>query len=158
MVLHRPTLTIFLVGLFALFSGGASSQTIDLDIKGLKVTATYKAIVAKLGKPITDVKGGTVPCGDRMRTLKYPGMILRLESGGMDPLGLYKVEVTSRKWSINGVRIGDRSSKVIQRFGQTSKMLENRREYLPYFIPDGYARFYLRGNRVSKIEWEFNFC
>lgn len=147
-----------LVCLTTFFSVSTSSQSIDLDVNGIKITAKYKAIVRKLGRPISDRTGGSVPCGDRMRTLKYDGLTLILESGEPDSLGLYKVEVTSRKWSVAGTRIGDSKTTILNKFGRVSESVENGKRYLPYFIPDGYARYHLKRNRVSKVEWEFNFC
>ncbi|MGD9562683.1 MAG: hypothetical protein AB7F88_11900 [Pyrinomonadaceae bacterium] len=82
-----------------------------------------------------------------MRTLRYKGLVLRLESGGLDPLGLYSVEVTSPKWSISGLRIGASWNQVVAKFGRG-----------PHFIIDGYAHLHFKRNRLIKMRWEFNFC
>ena len=127
---------------------GFNAQVINPRIKGLSIGSKYKDIVKNLGRPISDKLGGNVPCGgDTMRTLFYKGLVLRLEVGGTRPLGLYKVEVSSPKWSVSGLRIGARRIDVVKKFGPG-----------PYFISDGYARFQFKRNRLLKMEWEFNFC
>lgn len=116
-------------------------------LNGLDIGAKYLTIVKRLGKPLSDIRGGEVPCGAAMRTLRYRGLVLRLETGGAQPLGLYKVEVTSAKWSISGLRIGATRKQVISKFGSG-----------PYFIQDGYAKVEFRRKRLVGMQWEFNFC
>lgn len=145
--------------LVAAFSVSSSyAQTIDLDVNGIRIQASYDSIIKKLGKPISDKRKGEVPCGESMRTLNYDGLILMLEVGGLEPLGLYKVEVTSRRWLVSGSRIGDSKKKVIKTIGQGKELEENGDHYLSYFIEDGWARFHFDGNRLKKVAWEFNFC
>lgn len=88
-----------------------------------------------------------MPCGAAMRTLRYHGLVLRLETGGTQPLGLCKVKVTSPKWSIPGLRIGATRKQVISKFGSG-----------PYFIQDGYAKVEFRKNCLVGMQWEFNLC
>jgi len=58
------------------------SQVINPRVNGLDIGAKYPAIVRKLGRPISDKRDGEVPCGGAMRTLRYNGLVLRLEIGG----------------------------------------------------------------------------
>lgn len=146
-------LTIFAIG-----SASVSAQHIDLRLNGLKIGAKYGSIVKKLGKPVSDRRWGNVPCGDDMRTLRYDGLEIRLESGGDNPLGLYRVVVTKSKWSMSGIRIGDSRTTVTRKFGTGRSMSEHGQRFLSYSIVDGYANFYFRKNRLAKVEWEFNFC
>ena len=60
---------------------------------------------------------------------------------------LYKVEITSNKWSVSGLHIGARQREIVKKFGAG-----------PYFIKDGYANFQYQRGRLVKMEWEFNFC
>ncbi len=82
-----------------------------------------------------------------MRTLRYDGLVLRLEEGGTKPLGLYKLEIASPNWLVSGLRVGASRSKVVSKLGRG-----------PYFIEDGFAHFYFKRNRLVKMQWEFNFC
>ena len=93
---YFPKLACFLGVVFSAVCG-LNAQNINPRIDGLGIGSEYTAIVKKLGKPHSDKRGGEVPCGDTMRTLYYRGLVLRLEVGGMSPLGLYKVEITSNK-------------------------------------------------------------
>lgn len=137
----------FLLGIFIAATIGINAQVINPRISGLRIGSNYREIVKKLGKPLSDKRRGEVPCGDAMRTLVYPGLVLRLEVGGIKPLGLYKIEVSSPKWLVSGLRIGARRSEVLKKFGSE-----------PRFIKDGYAHFHYKRNRLAKMEWEFNFC
>jgi len=137
----------FLLGIFFVGVCNLDAQVINPQIKDLSIGSKYNHIVKKLGKPLSDTRSGVVPCGGTMRTLFYGGLILRLEVGGIEPLGLYKVEVTSEKWPVSGLRIGARRSDVVKKFGPG-----------PYYILDGYARFQYKRSRLAKIEWEFNYC
>jgi hypothetical protein len=137
----------FLFGIFLFTVSGSNAQVINPRINSLDIGAKYRAIVKKFGRPISDRRGGEVPCGGAMRSLRYNGLILSLEVGDANPLGLYKVEVTSPKWTVSGLRIGVSRREVISKFGRG-----------PYFIKDGYARFHYKRNKLIKMEWEFNFC
>lgn len=138
---------VFLFGSFLFTANLLTGQIISPRINGLDMGAKYPDIVRKLGRPLSDRRGGKVPCGGAMRTLYYNGLVLRLETGGRESFGLYKVEVTSSKWAVSGIRVGASRSELVKKFGRG-----------PYFINEGFARFYFRKNRLIKMQWEFNFC
>ena len=136
-------------------------QTIDLNVNGVEINNSYADVIKKLGKPAKSKKDGNVPCSDgsTRSTLHYSGLILKLESNPeVKDFGVYKVEVTSAKWSVRGVRIGDSKEAVFAKFGKGNELFEVGRPYLAYFIVDGYASFYFHDERLAKIVWEFNFC
>jgi hypothetical protein len=81
-----------------------------------------------------------------------------MEVGGSKPLGLYKAEVTSRRWRVSGVRIGDSKAKVLRRFGRVDEFKEKGKHYLRYWIKDGWSNFYFNRNRLRAVAWESNFC
>lgn len=144
------SLTRFLMIVTVTFglSSALTAQTVfRADVNGLGVGSGYKQIIRKLGKPNSDIRRGEVPCGNSLRTLRYNGLILYLEVGGTRPLGLYKVEATSPRWSVNDLRIGVSKQKIVDRFGKP-----------PYFIEDGYVNLSFKENKLTKIVWEFNFC
>ena len=154
-----PFQVILLSALFLSLVFVAKAQTIDLRVNGIGIGDKYPAIVKALGRPASSVRRGEVPCGDAMQTLRYNGLLLRLEVGGPNPLGLYKVQITSPDWNVSGIRLGASKAEIISTFGKAEEMTEGKRRYLSYWIEDGWARIYLgRGNRVTLIEWEFNFC
>lgn len=105
-----------LLGMLSSAFCSADAQIINPRIEGLEIGSKYSTIVKKLGMPLSSRRGGEVPCGGEMRTLSYRGLVLRLEVGGNDPLGLYKVEIASPKWLVSGLRIGARRTEVVKRF------------------------------------------
>ncbi len=148
-----------LVSAFVVFtSHAAEGQTIDLSVEGLTTQASYESIVRKLGKPVSDRRTGNVPCGEAMRILRYPGLTLKLEVGSPQPFGLYRIKVTSRRWLVSDLSVGDSKATIIKRFGRGRPIRDGNSTYLGYLMKEGYASFHIRQNRVTKIEWEFNFC
>lgn len=173
---------LLMTAIFLTASVHAVSQTIDLDVNGISITSSYETVIEKLGKPRSEKKGGIVPCqeGRTLVTLRYPGLVLKLDNNdeGKD-FGVFEVEVTSKKWLVNGTRIGTSKDDVnadsysslntqpiqigaskdavIAKFGPGRELEDNGKPFLGYFI-DGYARFYFKNDRLTKIIWEFNFC
>ena len=76
-----PRFVLFF-GIFFFTVGGINAQVINPRVNGLNIGAKYPAIVKKLGRSISDKCGGDAPCGETMRTLRYDGLVLRLEIGG----------------------------------------------------------------------------
>ncbi len=137
------------------------AETIDLKVKGVTVGASYKTVLRRLGKPLSGKKGGTNPCGNTKLTLRYSGLVIKLDDDGSGRnFTVISIESTSPKWSVaSGISIGANLKKVQTKFGKTEKPIkELGLEKLSYFIQDGYANFYFRSKKLVKVIWELNLC
>ena len=160
-MLRASTIIISLVWIahFAAVSGAQSA--ISIRVRGVAVGSTEKQVVKRFGR--TDVrKGGTFPCDieGEMRTMKYPGLEFRLIES-MAKRGeriVAMIVVSSRKWSVGGIRIGATPAMVRKRFGKARWESMDGRRYLSYFIDDGSGRFFFRRGKLVRIESELNAC
>jgi len=140
----------------------ASAQTIDLEVKGVDVSASYQTVLRQLGKPLSSRKGGTNPCGNTKLTLRYSGLTITLDDDDGDGrnFSVVAIEVTSPKWEVApGISVGASLADVQAKFAQTEKPTKERGlENLSYFVAEGYANFYFRNKKLVKVIWEFNLC
>lgn len=114
---HLFLLTILLL------TGTAFSQTslkAGAKVNGIALAATREQVIRKLGKPLSQTKKEAEPCvGGTEMVLKYPGLALSLWSdveGKKFSVGYF--EVTSAKWNVSGIKVGDSSAAVRKRFGR----------------------------------------
>jgi hypothetical protein len=156
--MKRVLLFIFIA--FIVFPLTASAQTIELKVNGIEIGAYYSTVLKKLGKPLSKKKGGSFPCDDdRMMTMRYAGLILKLIPDNNNRYFVAAMEVTSRKWVTSGIMVGANIKDVQRRFGRNDKPRKEKvSENLPYFIKDGYANFYFRNKKLVRINWELNAC
>lgn len=139
----------------------ASAQTIDLEVKGVDIGASYQTVLRQLGKPLLSRKGGTNPCGNTKLTLRYSGLTIILDDDGDGRnFTVVAIEMTSPKWEIApGISVGVSFTDVQAKFAQTENPTkENGLENLSYFVTDGYANFYFRNRKLIKVVWELNLC
>jgi hypothetical protein len=151
-----PILFVFLAVPLAVFA-----ETIDLKVKGVGIGTPYSTVVTKLGKPLSSKKGGSFPCdqGKPMLILRYSGLVIKLIEDNNNQYFVASMEVTSPKWTASGITIGANIREVQKRFGQNNNLSKEKElENLPYFIEDGYARFYFRNKKLVKVAWELNVC
>lgn len=132
----------------------------DLKIKGIGLDSLNSDVLSKFGKPLKSTKSGNYPCGNSEMTLRYSGLIIKLEE---DVEGnnyrVVSIEVTFPDWSVSGINIGanveDVKAKLKYRYHMTR---ESGKEGLHYSNGDGGASFYFRDNKLVKINWEYNWC
>ena len=152
----------FFLGVFLVhFWSPIYTQTVKLDVNGVRFTTSRAEVRKKLGRPSSDKIGGDVPCdgGAARRTIRYPGLILRLASDPGEPeFGVYAVGVTSGRWSVSGVRIGSTKNVVLRKLGKGKALSRHEPSQLGYVLDEGYADFYFTKNRLTKVFWQFNFC
>ncbi|HNU06292.1 MAG TPA: hypothetical protein PKO33_00920, partial [Pyrinomonadaceae bacterium] len=69
-----------------LFASASFAQTINIRVNGIEVGSTQKQVLRKLGRA-TIRRGGTFPCDEQgqMRTMRYPGLELRLIESYLKP-------------------------------------------------------------------------
>jgi hypothetical protein len=149
---------LFLISFFIIaFSfTTAAQQTIALDVNGVEIVTTEAEVIQKLGKPSSRKRGAGNECQGSLLILRYPGLIIELNSGRSSVVAA--ATVTSPKWSFSGIRIGASVSEVQKKFGISKSERKKGLDYLYYTIGDGYAEFIFQKGKLVKIYWEFNFC
>jgi hypothetical protein len=139
----------------------ASAQTIKLEIKGVDIGASYQTVLRQIGKPLSSRKGGTNPCGGTKLTLRYSGLVIKLDPDADEQnFIVVEIETNSPKWEVaSGISVGASLADVQTKFVQTDKPTKERGlEKLSYFVTDGYANFYFRNKKLVKVNWELNLC
>ncbi len=137
------------------------AETIDLKVKGVGVGTSYSTVLKKLGRPLSNKKGGSFPCdqGNPMLNLRYSGLVIKLIQDSNNQYFVASMEVSSPKWIASGITIGASIREVQERFGQNNNLSKKKGlENLPYFIEDSYANFYFRNKKLIKVAWELNAC
>lgn len=136
-----------------------SAQVNNLNVKGVDVGTYYSTAIRNLGKPSSVKRSGQFPCDDgKMITANYPGLVVKfVESFPGKKFFVGSMEVTSAKYAVSGVRIGDRLSRVKSLFSGSLRKEEGFDVYGGY-INDGFSRFYFKNDRLRKIVWEINLC
>jgi hypothetical protein len=152
---------LFFLFIFLALSITVSAGVIDLQVKGVNIGASYSTVLRQLGKPLQSKKGGSFPCGDKLLTLRYSGLVIKLDGNGTkQDFSVVSVETTSSKWSVaKGIAIGAKLNDVRAKFGQPdNKTKKASSDNLFYFITDGGANFYFKNNKLVKVIWEENLC
>jgi hypothetical protein len=100
--------------------------------------------------------------GDRTRVVNYPGLEFELaESDGT--FTVYAFEVTSPKYNVSGVKVGDTPAAVQKRFGSMRRTVE-RVKTGPHWFYDmtdenpGGTSFYFRNGRLFSISTTYAMC
>jgi hypothetical protein len=157
---------LFIPVIFFLFSMPAAGQVSLTDgpaVDGLRLGATYQAVIAKFGKPTRVRTNKMDECiGDRTRDVEYPGLKFELaESDGT--FTVYSFEVTSPKYDVSGVKVGDPIAKVQKRFGNVRRTVEKEKLGPRWFYDmtdenPGGTNFYFRGGKVYSISTTYMMC
>jgi hypothetical protein len=117
---------LFLFSLMAIAVATAAGQTANparLKINSsIGLDSTYAQIVKSLGKPVKETKAVHEECaGGREKTVKYLG----LELGLMDAASkdgktfeLVSFTVSSAKYTVSGIKVGDTEATVRAKFGK----------------------------------------
>ena len=122
----KHTRIFILLSVLALASASASAQTVNparLKINGaVGLDSTYAQIVKSLGKPVKETKAVHEECaGGREKTVKYAGLDLGLmDAASKDgkTFELVSFEVTSAKYTVSGLRVGDTEATVQAKLGK----------------------------------------
>ncbi len=90
-----------------------------------------------LGKPVK-VENGFIAAIGKVRTLKYAGITVDLDEGAKPGnFTVYQIKATSSKYStIDGVKVGDRQSKVIRTYGKTEISQDGKVTNLNYIVEE----------------------
>ncbi len=135
-------------------------DTFPFKIKGVGIGASYQEVLRQLGKPLSNRKGGTNPCGGTKQVLRYSGLTITLDEGEDRQNIVVLIEVTSSKWEIaSGISVGASSEDVQAKFGQPDDTTtESGLEVLRYFDGDGAVDFYFRNKKLVKVNRDLNLC
>ena len=158
---------LFIPIIIFIFALPVCAQQISLTdgpaVDGIKLGATYKAVIAKFGKPVREKTNKMDECiGDRTRTVNYPGLKFDLvETSGT--FTVYGFEVTSPKYSVSGVKIGDAPSVIQKRFGTVKRTVEKVKSG-PHWFYDmtdenpGGTSFYFTNGKLARIFTTYMMC
>ena len=137
----------------------ADGPTVD----GIRLGATYKAVIAKFGKPLRERTEKMDECiGDRTRTVNYPGLSFDMaETNGT--FTVYGFEVTSPKYDVSGVKVGTALAVVQKRFGNVRRTVEKEKAGPRWFYDmtdenPGGTNFYFRNGKVFSISVSYTMC
>ena len=122
----RLTRTFIILSVLTVAAASAPAQALNparLKINGaVGLDSTYAQIVKSLGKPVRETKAVNEECaGGREKSVKYAG----LELGLMDAASkdgktfeLVSFEVTSAKYTVSGLKVGDTEATVRAKLGK----------------------------------------
>lgn len=102
------------------------AQTVNpakLKINGvIGLDSTYAQVVKAFGKPTKETKPGAEECtGGHEKTVKYAGLEFYFMDGPSSNHKTYMVmsfDVSSPKWTVSGVKLGDSEATVRSKFGR----------------------------------------
>jgi hypothetical protein len=122
----KHTRTFVLLSVLAVAAASASAQALNparLKINGaVGLDSTYAQIVKSLGKPVKETKAVHEECaGGREKTVKYAGLDLGLmDAASKDgkTFELVSFEVTSAKYTVSGLKVGDTEATVQAKLGK----------------------------------------
>jgi hypothetical protein len=152
-----------------LFAGSAvsaqSSLPKGLTVNGVPLDAKYAEVTWKLGHPTRVVTTSKIDecIGARIRTVTYPGLKIEMVEGEKkDDFTIFSFEITSGKWDVSGVRVGDPSAKVQKLFGARGRRIENK-PTLGWFYDmtednPGSSNFFFRAGKIYKISTTYEMC
>lgn len=113
-----------IIALVLLTAAAASSQTVNtarLKVHGIGLDSSYAVVLKALGRPAKDGKPTREECiGGREKTVDYAGLSLYFMDGdsrGGKTFEVKSFSVTSAKWLVSGVRVGDTPAMVKAKFG-----------------------------------------
>jgi hypothetical protein len=157
-------LAIFLMGL-AVSAVGQNSIREGLKVNGLALGATYAQTIKTFGKPVRDITSRKIDecIGSRTRTLTYLGLKVELVEGERNAFTVFGFEVTSAKWNVSGIRIGESSELIQRRFGTTGRTVEREKTGQTWFYEmteesPGGTSFYFRNGKLIKVNTGYEMC
>lgn len=142
-----------------------SSLSKGLTVNGVALDAKYAEVTWKLGKPTRVVTTAKIDecIGARIRTVFYPGLKIEMAEGETKgDFHIFSFEITSAKWDVSGIKIGDPLVKVQKLFGTRGRRVENK-PTLGWFYDmtdesPGSSNFLFRAGKVYKISTTYEMC
>ena len=156
-------LLLFVLVIFTVPAVAQRSLDNGAKVDGVALDASYKTIVAKFGKPLTEKTNKMDECiGDRTRSVNYPGLHFDL----VESTKVFKVfgfEVTSSKYLVSGIRVGAAKAEVEKAFGKRKRAIEKTKtgERWFYNMTDespGSTTFDFKNGKLVKIIASYMMC
>jgi hypothetical protein len=159
-------------GLTLVLASGSLGQTVNvgkLRLNGVGLDSTYGQVVKAFGQPVKDSKPTREECaGGREKDVEFTGvsfLFMDAPSKNGKTFEVMGFEVTSAKYLVSGIKVGDGEQRVGQRFGTKftkGKDDESGAVVWTYEFPDqnspGFTSVYFRRGKVVKIMSGYTVC
>jgi hypothetical protein len=101
---------------------GQTANPAKLKFSGIGLDSTYAQVVRAIGKPASEGKATREECiGGREKSVKYPGLTLYFMDGdsrGGKTFELKSFQITSPRWVVSGIKVGDTEAVVRTKIGR----------------------------------------
>ena len=146
----------------------AGLREVDLTIDGIGSGSPYADLLRKFGIPskqkIEKGEAGHSCTGEAhtMLTVEYTGLqVVLLGDGNAQGFEIVEMDITSKKWNVSGVRIGDSPASVDKRFGKPNSVeQESGQMTYRYVTPDnlGNVIFEFSNGKLSRMRMAETLC
>jgi hypothetical protein len=163
-------ITVFALGLIVMLAVagfGQRTNVAKLKFNGVGLDSTYGQVVKALGKAVKDPKPTREECiGGREKMVEYRGATFYFMDGDSRTGKTFEVksfEVTSAKYVVSGIKIGDPESVARRRLGtEFEKKSEEGIDVWSYEFTDqnspGYTSIFFARGKVVKIASAYMVC
>ena len=157
------TLLLFALLGFSVSAFGQKAPTDGLKVNGVGLGAAYKSVIAKFGKAIKEkIQKGDECVPDRRKILTYPGLTFELIENDNKNFTVVSFEVTSAKYDVSGVKVGETLLAVSRRFGKRTMedTIDGQKVWYYEMTPNlpGNSNFYFRAGKITKIQSAYEMC
>ena len=127
-----------------------------LQIGGVNLSMSEAQVRKVLGQP-REIKNGYMAVAGKTRTLRYPGLTINLLEDGKPTNNFFVYEIEadiSRYATKDGVKVGDRISKVMSIYGRTELSETDSATTLSYPVNSTsptYFNFTIQNGKVKRI-------
>lgn len=167
--MKRLIATLALVLLTAAATLAQAVNPAKLKINGVGLDSTYSQVTKALGRPAKDGRPTREECiGGREKTVDYAGLSLYFMDGdsrGGKTFEVKSFSVTSAKWVVSGVRVGDTQATVKAKFGSkytVDRRTDNGGLAWDYEMNDkdgpGTTTIIFKGGKVVEISSAYQVC
>ena len=155
-----------------MLAASISAQTTDpskLKINGIGLDSTFAQVTKALGKPTKDGKATREECiGGREKMVEFDGASFYFMDGDSKNRKTFEVKsftVTSPKYSVSGIKVGDTEHNVRRRLGTKFTKTddpETGADVWTYEFPEsadpGFTTIYITRGKVTKISSAHQVC
>jgi hypothetical protein len=172
MKILKLTMKFVLAGVLVFTVGPVFGQVVNparVRVKGVGLDSTYGQVVKALGKPVMDGKPKEEGCiGGLEKNVEYSGLSFYFMDGDSKGGKTFEVkafEVTSAKWIVSGVKVGDTEAVVRRKFGRKYTVKtdpDTKEKSWSYEFGEnedpGWTTVYFKNGKVVKISAAHMVC
>lgn len=131
----------------------------DISVGGINIDSKHSQVVRAFGKPVKKKIESVEGDAWSQMILEYPGMTVSLVSDqdGRN-FSVNWIEVTSPKWNVTGLKIGDPAEAVTQKFGRPIVTEDGSGLSYSHVNNDGFVEFSIAHGRISAISIGIDGC